>query len=222
MLDRLITKHCCLCNVTTHSALELCPACQNDLPLNTYACSRCGIPVHKEDRICVECETSPAPINRTLTPFLYEAGIKHLISSLKFAQDLPTANLLAKLFLEKIDVSDLTIDYLLPVPSHNHRMRERGFNQAHEIGKALSQTLQIPILTSIQKQKYTAPQTTLSARQRKTNLKQAFTIKKDIPPARIAIVDDVITTGTTMNEIAQLLRKQGIQHIEAWAIARTE
>lgn len=222
-INHLLPKSCYLCESPTNSSLEICQACLDDMPRNKDACYYCGIPSQTKNTHCTKCRATEPALTRTLSPYLYDAGIKLLISSLKFKQDITKAELLAHLFLSELTDTDLSsIDYLLPVPSHRRRLRERGFNQAYEISKILSKKLNIPILSSIQKHKHTSPQASLSARQRHLNLKNSFSMRKDIPIARIAIIDDVITTGTTVNEIASLLRNNGIQHIEAWAIARTE
>jgi ComF family protein len=221
IIDYILPKHCLLCNLPSHSGIELCNDCIDNLPKNLKACHYCGIPSQTNSH-CISCNSYKTPFKRTLAPYLYDAGIKHLIGALKFRQNLVTAELLANLFISETMQSNISADYLLPVPAHKHRLKERGFNQAHEISKALAKKLNIPILTAIQKKKHTTPQSLLSAKQRQTNLKNAFSLTGSIPISRIAIIDDVITTGSTMNEIAHLLQETGVSHIEAWAIARTE
>ena len=114
-------------------------------------------------------------------------------------------------------------DFLLPIPLHPQRLRTRGFNQAMEISRVVSKQLHIPILCQhLRKRQSTIPQASLSAKQRQYNLQHSFQLKHKLPNARIAIVDDVITTGATINEVAQLLQDAGLkQPLYAWACART-
>jgi ComF family protein len=102
-------------------------------------------------------------------------------------------------------------------------LRERGFNQALELARLIAAQLNIPVDYSLcQRDKATPFQSGLSARQRKRNLKNAFSMTKTVPYKHVAIFDDVVTTGTTVNELAKKLKQSGVQIVEVWAIARTE
>lgn len=111
---------------------------------------------------------------------------------------------------------------IIPVPLHQQRLRERGFNQALELSRIISKQLNIPLNYSLcHRDKATPFQSGLSAKQRKQNLKNAFKVAKNHSYQHVAIFDDVVTTGTTVNELARQLKQSGVRTIEVWAIART-
>jgi ComF family protein len=110
---------------------------------------------------------------------------------------------------------------VLPVPLHWRRLRSRGFDQGLEIGKVLARRLNIPLSTALRRQRYTASQQALSREQRQRNLAGAFILRKPLPALRVALVDDVLTTGSTANEISALLQNAGVEEVHVWAIART-
>lgn len=220
----LLTSLCLLCDNKAQSSLSLCDECIPELPQNRNACPQCGLSLEKPSLpLCGKCQTQAPIITQTITPFTYEYSIKHLITELKFKKKLINAQLLGKLLSRHINEQNIHLpDFLLPVPLHKKRLRDRGFNQAMELCRVLSKELSIPILASnIEKTKATPPQAKLTAKQRKNNLRSSFALRKNIPSATIAIVDDVITTGTTMYEIAKLLKKSGAPKLQAWACART-
>jgi ComF family protein len=225
---------CVLCDTPTASAFSLCHACILELPYNHYACPQCGVSIESASSeteaiatsLCENCQIAPPLYNETLSPFIYTAAIRYLIIGLKFNKQLLYAHLLGTLLADAVQdhysSQDLP-EFLLPVPLHTHRVRRRGFNQSVEISRVVSQRLQIPMLSRhLIKIHATAPQAELSAQQRQENLRHSFQISTKIPNARIAIIDDVITTGSTMNEVAQIVQKSGMKSpIYAWSCART-
>lgn len=218
----LITSLCLICNAdNTASTLAICSSCLHELPHNTHTCQQCGLQIKdSKSTHCGKCQHEPPAYNETTTPYIYDNAIKHLIIELKFKKKLINAHLLGTL-LARSATHKPRPDFLLPVPLHRNRLRTRGFNQAMELCRVLSKELSIPILTDIiEKTQETTPQSKLTAKQRKTNLRGSLILKKEVSATRIAIVDDVITTGTTINEIAKLLRKSGTKNIQAWACAR--
>ena len=111
---------------------------------------------------------------------------------------------------------------VIPIPLHTQRLRERGFNQSLEIAQLITKTLNIPLDYSLCKRNKATPfQSGLTAKQRKLNLKNAFSITKPHQYKHVAIFDDVVTTGTTVNELAKQLKKSGVEIVEVWAITRT-
>jgi ComF family protein len=110
---------------------------------------------------------------------------------------------------------------IIPVPLHKKRIRQRGFNQALEIARPIAKGLDIPILGNvIQRTKYTQAQSLLSAVERRKNLRRSFAVVKPITADHIVLLDDVVTTGTTVYELAILLKKQGVKTVGVWAVAR--
>jgi len=111
---------------------------------------------------------------------------------------------------------------IIPVPLHKHRLHERGFNQALELARLIARQLKVPLNYSLcRREKATPFQSGLSARQRKQNLRNAFNVIQTPAYNHVAIFDDVVTTGSTVNELARQLKEEGVEIIEVWAIART-
>jgi ComF family protein len=149
--------------------------------------------------------------------------MKQIITRLKFHSDLTCVPLLSKSFIRgmKRDPAKLP-ECIIPVPLHKQRLTERGFNQAQELAQQVATHFKIPLEHSLcQRKKATPYQSGLSAKERKQNLKNAFSITREHSYKHVAIFDDVVTTGTTVNELAKQLKRSGVEIIEVWAIART-
>jgi ComF family protein len=115
----------------------------------------------------------------------------------------------------------LRVDAILPVPLHPGRLRQRGFNQALELARPIARQYRLPLLLNhVKRVKNTLEQSSLSGKERKTNLRQAFSLVKGINYPAIAIVDDVMTTGSTVEELSGLLKKNGVNYVEIWCLAR--
>jgi len=122
---------------------------------------------------------------------------------------------------EKLSAISDKPEQIIPVPLHAQRYHRRGFNQAIEIARPIARMLDIPLnLTCCRRTRNTAPQAQLSAKERKSNLKNAFSIVKAPAVNHVALLDDVVTTGSTVDELARALRKAGIERIDVWACAR--
>ena len=207
----------------------LCPDCEKDLPKNTHHCLVCAIPLSTTQAqesvlICGKCQKSPPHYTTSIIPYIYSSPIKQLISQLKFHGNLTYSPLLAHSFIGALRrrTSNLP-ECIIPVPLHKARLRERGFNQALELSQIVGKQLKIPTNYSLcQRNKSTPFQSGLSAKQRKLNLKNAFSITKAHQYKHVAIFDDVVTTGTTVNELALSLKNSGVEFVEVWAIARTQ
>jgi ComF family protein len=124
---------------------------------------------------------------------------------------------------EKLRIQTDLPEAIIPVPMHHSRVRFRGFNQALEIARPISRELSIPILSNvICKSRKTVPQTQLGEKARKRNLYNSFTINDPINARHVAILDDVITTSATMNELARTLKQHGVHTVSAWSCARSQ
>lgn len=132
------------------------------------------------------------------------------------------APILAQLLLEQIQTMQNKPDWVMPMPLHPIRLRERGFNQAMEIGRFVAKRMNIPLLLDVcRRVKHTQPQTELPWKERQKNIRKAFDCTMDLQGKHIAVIDDVMTTGATLNELAGVLLKQGATEISNWVIART-
>ncbi|OGT55135.1 MAG: hypothetical protein A3F17_08755 [Gammaproteobacteria bacterium RIFCSPHIGHO2_12_FULL_41_15] len=156
-----------------------------------------------------------------ITACRYEKPIAHFISAFKFHHQLRYRQLLAEILLAKIP-DHCRPDIILPIPLHKRRLQKRGFNQAVEIAKLISKTMQIPISTNeVIRTLNTQPQTALKIPERHKNIKKAFAITKPMHYTTVAILDDVITTGATVSAMANCLQQAGIKTVYVLGVART-
>jgi ComF family protein len=226
-LSRALPHQCLLCLTPANHSQLICGACEEELPKNTAHCIICSAAFpHTEfsqkSLVCGECQNQPPAYTTSVIPHLYATPLKQLITRLKFHADLTSVPVLAKTFADglKRDPAKLP-ECIIPVPLHKQRLQERGFNQALELARHVATHFKIPLDYSLcQRNKATPYQSGLSAKQRKQNMKNAFTVKEH-SYKHVAIFDDVVTTGTTVNELAKQLKKSGVETIEVWAIART-
>lgn len=152
---------------------------------------------------------------------MHQGAIRYLIGNLKFSADYKNARLLGLLLADHLKQTAERPDLILPVPLHTARYRERGFNQSIEIARTVAQTLQTPLnLSCCKRHRDTPHQTQLAAKNRRKNLKNAFSVVKPIQVRHIAILDDVMTTGSTAHELAKVLKKAGASRVDVWVCAR--
>ena len=226
-LTKTLSKQCLLCLSPTNNTYQLCSHCEADLPSNSSHCIFCASPfstnILKNNLVCGQCQKKPPHYTTSTIPNLYAPPLKELIGQFKFHGNIYCAPLLAQTFLRSVKHRKNNLpECIIPVPLHKKRLRERGFNQSLELARIVSEQLQIPLdYTLCQRKKSTPFQSGLSAKQRQQNLKNAFHLKKTHAYKHVAIFDDVVTTGTTVNELAKQLKLSGIETIEVWAIART-
>jgi len=153
----------------------------------------------------------------------YEFPVDGLVQSLKFKRQLAEGRVLSHMMCEYISYQDTRLpDALIPVPLHRVRMIKRGFNQAYELASHISRTLSIPLHTGgLRRGRNTHAQSGLNRQQRRRNVRGAFYWRgRKVPPAHIALVDDVMTTGTTVSECARVLKKAGARRVDIWVAAR--
>ena len=219
--DWLYPPTCLLCGDPGHSGRDLCLPCSQAMPLNRPACRRCGLGLAVETaRLCGRCLKKPPACDSTLALFRYEEPVRHLVHALKFRGNYAVARLFGQLMCDALTGQELP-ECLIPVPLHRNRYRERGFNQATEIARIVADELGISLaLDCCVRQRATQPQSELPARQRLRNLHNAFGVIKPVHANHVAILDDIVTTGATTNELAKALRARGVRRIDVWACAR--
>ena len=219
-------KRCLLCQQSVADAQAICAFCQAQLPWITDACTCCGVTMSAAARQCGQCRQQPPQRTRTVCAFEYAFPVQQMITGFKFeAQFFYLPPLLAALHDAVLQhyQQDVLPTALLAVPLHRKRQQDRGFNQAHLIAEYLQKKLKIPLLmNAVHRNVHTAAQAQLSARERQKNLQHAFEVKRPalIQQQHIAIIDDVITTGSTVETLAQLLLDHGATRIDAWSLAR--
>jgi ComF family protein len=225
ILDLLLPYHCLACGMITLSHIMICNGCLDELPYLHHSCALCAQPLSTANSsICGQCLQARPIIFRTIAAFHYRPPISHFITQLKFNQRLIYAQTLARLMIIKIKSSyqpqDLP-EYILPVPLHRSRLRERGFNQALLIAKLIAKELNLKIdCNHYYRNRPTRPQAQLSAKLRHQNIKGAFARRGGFKAAHVAILDDVMTTGQTVRELAICLKQAGVKKIEVWCCAR--
>ena len=218
----LLPATCVLCGAPGHEDIDLCPACQADLPRIKAACRCCGLPLSKQEQaICGQCLQTPRPYQHTLSPFFYQPPLIELISQFKFHHRLAMARIFAHLLGDHILARRDKPEVLIPVPLHPRRLRERGYNQSLEIARLLGRQFGIPVDHGLcHRSRYTQSQSGLTATDRKRNIKNAFKLNRPCHYRHLAIIDDVITTGHTVGELAKCLQKSGADRIDVWSVAR--
>ncbi|NOZ52173.1 MAG: ComF family protein [Gammaproteobacteria bacterium] len=225
MLFRVIPPLCAVCGAPGHEKLDICIACIAELIRNSHACQRCALPMEaaqSDITLCGHCLRQPPHYDFSYAFALYEPPLDRLIQQLKFNNKLSYAQLLGSLMVTDIARNNgEPPELIIPVPLHPQRLRQRGFNQALEIARPIAKQLAIPMDTnSCQRTKATTEQSSLSAQQRADNIKGAFTISADISAEHVVIVDDVMTTGNTVSELARTIKKTGVHRVDVWVCAR--
>jgi len=180
----------------------------------------CAAPI-PSDGVCGRCLQHPPAYTRTVAAFRYEFPLDSLIKALKFDEQLIVANFLADALAARISSIP---DHLLALPLHPARLRERGFNQSQLLATRIAAVLQLPLLTgAASRVRDTPPQSTLPWRARSSNMRKAFALSPDLDvrDKHVAIVDDVMTTGASIDALAHLLLDAGAKEVSAWVVART-
>jgi ComF family protein len=228
LLDALLPPCCIVCGGAGSSRdLDLCPGCAADLPVLTEACQRCGMPLtgalHSQT-LCGRCLRKPPPFAATVCAFRYGWPIHHLLRGLKYRHALPNARVLGQLLAAHlVNRGADRPDLLCPVPLGPARYRDRGFNQAVELGRVLEQALSVPMRCDlVARVRETAEQSTLARTDRRDNVRGAFRALRSVDAAHVALVDDVVTTGSTVGELARVLLEAGARRVDVWAVARTQ
>jgi ComF family protein len=215
----ILSGSCFFCLSKTNGAW--CIECEQDLVDKPDRCPKCAkksIGKH----ICGACIKNESPINRTNILFDYQYPANQIIKVFKFKNRPELAKHFAHKLAERLINNNVEQpEALIPVPLHSNRQRARGYNQSLEISKHLSRLLGLSLYSTLcNRTKNTDPQSTLPIKTRRKNVKGAFALAEQPTLNHIVLVDDVITTGSTINEIASLFKRAGCQRIDVWAIAR--
>ena len=210
---------------STHAPLDLCESCYQQFPFNYHACRGCSLPLSTatSELLCGQCLRAPTPYQRSFCAFEYLYPIADLVRHYKYGDHVACARLLGELLADHLR-SHHPLPWpecIIPVPLHTRRYQQRGYNQVIEIGRFLSSRLKLPLRPDVlQRIRATPEQASLTRTERQKNLRHAFRVVSPHPPAHVAILDDVITTGSTVAEVASTLRNSGVAQIEVWGVAR--
>ncbi len=227
LTQALWPANCILCGGAGDADIDLCRDCAADLPRNEPACVVCAeyLPAAATDRpnICGTCLRDPPPYRSSCVPFRYAYPLDHLVRGLKFRNELACGRVLGQLFASHVLArSEPLPEAIVPVPLAPRRYRQRGYNQASELALTIRRMTGVAVTSDVAvRQRETIEQAGLDRGARLRNITGAFATTAPVRARHIAILDDVVTTGSTVREFAQVLRSAGAERIEVWAIART-
>lgn len=181
-------------------------------------CRICALPL-TAGSTCGACLARPVKYDGVNAPYAYAFPVDALIQAFKYGGNLMLAPVLAA----GLGGSEASrVDALIPMPLAAPRLRERGFNQAHELARIAGRRLGLPVLAhACRKVTDTSPQAALPWKERARNVRGAFVCDVDLEGRRVAIVDDVMTTGSTLDELARILKRAGAAEVRGWVVART-
>jgi ComF family protein len=195
----------------------LCDACGAELPrLAAELCPRCALP-SPGAAVCGRCLSEPPAYDATAAALAYDFPADALVHALKFRGELALAPFLGKMLSSR--VSHFTVDRVIPVPLSSARLRSRGYNQAVEIARHIVRE-KLDVDACVRQHDGT-PQAQLPWEERRRNVRGAFHCRRTLTGATVAVVDDVMTTGATLDELARTLKRAGAARVVNWVVART-
>lgn len=228
ILDFLFPNHSCLVcrtEINLSGNFLICDSCASSLPVAEHTCKKCGQRVGMHDNICDRCKKAEWHFDKAASAFAYEGEVVTLVLRLKYNAEGDIAAAAAPFMVREIVNKEIEADIIIPVPLTVKRFKSRGYNQAELIAKEISVLLKLPVETSaLVRVKQTEKQQDMTAKKRAENLKDAFSItdKSLVKDKRVLLVDDVFTTGATVNECARMLKKAGAEKVYVITVANTE
>lgn len=215
---RVMPQDCLLCGAPAGDAL-LCAECDCELErLPAQRCPVCALPTPGA-AVCGACLKQPPHFAATVAPFPYDFPVDRLIQALKYGKRLAIVPFLGKAVAA---TGRIDADVMVPLPLHPIRLRQRGFNQALEIARVVAGHWRMPLdFTSCERSLDAAPQATLPWDARRRNVRGGFLCRSDMTGKRVVVVDDVMTSGATLDEFARSLKKAGAARVTNLVVART-
>ena len=214
----LPAQPCVLCGSMSHDGLW-CTACDSELPyLDAPHCPSCALPTPGGET-CGQCLKAPPLFIRTTAVFGYTFPLDKLMQAMKYGEQIALAHAFAGKLAQRIDQVP---DCIIPMPLHPAKLRERGFNQSLLLAARIARKLDVSLLpNACQRVRDTPPQSALPWKERKKNVRGAFRCDADLTGKRVVLVDDVMTTGASLDALAEAVQKMGASEISAWVVART-
>lgn len=223
MLDALLPRVCVCCGLACPPR-GVCDSCQHAMPWNLGACERCGLPIEgTSDDVCGSCLLRPMMFDGVFSAFRFNYPVNRLVHRFKFKRDGASGRVLGLMLIDYLGKNAVPMpDLLVPVPMHRLRLLSRGLNPAFELANQLGKALGIPLARhDLRRSRYTRTQTGLDAAARRKNLQGVFEWKGNrFRGEHIALIDDVMTTGSTLTACGSELLKAGAGRVSAWLIAR--
>jgi len=228
ILDTIFPSYTCLVcrgEINHGDTKYTCDACAKKLPLHEHVCTTCGCEVAEKVITCSRCVEKKKPwhFNKARSAFSYEDPVIGLILRLKYNAEGDVARFVANFLADVVKKHNMTADALIPIPLAPKRFRQRGYNQAGLIAKELSTILKVPVVDDVLfRTSFTTAQKEMSHEERKQNLRGAFDLHMPcdkLGEKRVLLIDDVFTTGSTVDECARILKKAKPKSIEVLTIA---
>jgi len=220
-LNLVLPKICELCKQYSDTDTHLCSFCRESLSPNSCPCLVCAEPVDSQSPLgCYRCLGMSLAFDHCRAPWLYNNEMRHLIRRWKFGGATHLTSTLCELFLSEIGQPP-EVDVLVPTPLHWCRQLSRGFNQSKLLATALGQRLNLPVLKSLKRRYYSTPQHRTRRRADRQLNEYDFFATKQLRGLRVALIDDVITTGSTANAASKSLLNAGADKVQLWCLART-
>ena len=230
LLQLLFPQRCIICHAGAivsagNRSSAICPACIKQLPFNRTACARCALPLAEDSgstELCGRCLKQAPAFDYAVSAFRYEGVVVPLVQQLKFSDKISFAPTLGHQMAEVYLSSSMDLpDCLLPVPLHQRRLRERGYNQSIELARPLARLTGLPLSRDrVIRHRNTAPQVGNRVDARRRNIRHAFGLTAPLEASHVLIIDDVVTTGSTVNELAKLLKACGVRKVGVLSLAR--
>ena len=210
-------QSCQLCGAECRGS-ALCAPCTAELPwLPRQRCAVCAVPL-TSGRVCGACLESPPRYDGVEAALAYRFPVDALIQAYKYGGRLALASPLGEILAQAVTRD---VDVIVPTPLAPGRLAQRGFNQALELARAVAARTGMPLLrNACRKVTDTPPQAALPWKARARNVRRAFVCDADVRGKRVAVVDDVLTTSATLNELARVLRRAGAVEVVGWVVAR--
>ena len=219
----VFASRCLLCFAcVNNNHLSICHQCISGLPWQRGGCCpQCGI-ISIKNQLCGHCLKSAPAFDSTRSVFNYEYPLNAILQQYKYGNKLIVAELFGKLLADSLSPVDLP-DIIIPMPLHPHRLKKRGFNQAVEMARVIGKEFKLKLDVSICRRiRLSPPQASLPLKQRVKNMRNAFICDGQLDGLRVALVDDVMTTGASLNALADVVKKAGASTVECWVLARTQ
>lgn len=217
--------NCLVCNeeIPSGSAFPLCEECAKDFPFNNgNVCLRCGSPIENEACFCLECQNHNKNFDIARSALKYEGVVKKLILDMKFHNNRWIEKYFANLLAEVYIKNNMNADIIVPVPISNKRQKERGYNQSELIAEHLSQKLHLPLVNdAVIKIKDNDRQMGLTIAKRRENVKGVYKPqnREIVKGKKVLLVDDILTTGSTLSEVARQLKIAGASVVYGLVVA---